>query len=225
MTTQLEERFDALADIWRKQTHYHSNTAIIMRHPAINTIIEMGQPAVPLILRRWRDHGGMWQHALSTITGVHITEGITDLTDANQEGIKGWVAISYPTLRAAWLKWGVENQHLDTVESAPQMVRGGYALRHYGFCDDDLCQETRERVYQCPCCTQTFCNQCTDILRWEIEFIRTCPRCGWNPDQTPLTKPESTEAMYAGVDTRVDGQGRANGLGQVPIDGDEGGVK
>ncbi len=38
-------------------------------------------------------------------------------------------------------------------------------------------------------------------------------------------KPESTEAMYAGVDTRVDGQGRANRPGQVPIDGDEGGVK
>ena len=37
--------------------------------------------------------------------------------------------------------------------------------------------------------------------------------------------PESTEAMHAGVDTRVDGQGRANRLGQVPIDGDEGGVK
>ena len=129
MTTQLEERFDALADIWRKQTHYHSNTAIIMRHPAINTIIEMGQPAVPLILRRWRDHGGMWQHALSTITGVHITEGITDLTDANQEGIKGWVAISYPTLRAAWLKWGVENQHLETRPETPMLREMGYSLR------------------------------------------------------------------------------------------------
>ena len=40
-----------------------------------------------------------------------------------------------------------------------------------------------------------------------------------------LLEPESTEAMCAGVDTRVDGQGRANRPGQVPIDGDEGGVK
>ena len=39
------------------------------------------------------------------------------------------------------------------------------------------------------------------------------------------SNPESTEAMYAGVDTRVDGQGRANRPGQVPIDGDEGGMK
>ena len=188
MTTQLEERFNALADIWRKQTHHQSNTEIIMRHPAINTIIEIGQPAVPLILRRWRDQGGMWQHALHAITGVHITEGITDLTDANHEVIKGWVTVRYPTLRSAWLKWGVENQHLDTIASTPQMVQGGYALRHYGFCDNDSCQETRERVYQCPCCTETFCHQCTDILRWEVESIRTCPRCGWNPDRTPLTK-------------------------------------
>ena len=35
--------------------------------------------------------------------------------------------------------------------------------------------------------------------------------------------PESTEAMCAGVDTRVDGQGRANRPGQVPIDGNDGG--
>ena len=47
---------------------------------------------------------------------------------------------------------------------------------------------------------------------------------GWTSN-TAASNPESTEAMYAGVDTRVDGQGRANRPGQVPIDGDEGGVK
>ena len=50
--------------------------------------------------------------------------------------------------------------------------------------------------------------------------------CTVSRQLTPLGRyPESTEAMYAGVDTRVDGQGRANRPGQVPIDGDEGGVK
>ena len=43
--------------------------------------------------------------------------------------------------------------------------------------------------------------------------------------ESDASKPESTEAMCAGVDTRVDGQGRANRPGQVPIDWDEGGVK
>ena len=47
----------------------------------------------------------------------------------------------------------------------------------------------------------------------------------WLADNGAQHLPESTEAMCAGVDTRVDGQGRANRPGQVPIDGDEGGVK
>ena len=40
-----------------------------------------------------------------------------------------------------------------------------------------------------------------------------------------LLKPESTEAMGRGVDTRDDGQGKANGASPIPIDGDEGGVR
>ena len=38
-------------------------------------------------------------------------------------------------------------------------------------------------------------------------------------------KPESTEAMGRGDDTKDDGQGKANGPGLIPIDGDEGGVR
>ena len=39
------------------------------------------------------------------------------------------------------------------------------------------------------------------------------------------TKPESTEAMGTGVDTRDDGHGKAKGPGPIPIDGDDGGMK
>ena len=39
------------------------------------------------------------------------------------------------------------------------------------------------------------------------------------------SNPESTEAMGRGVDTRDDGQGKANGASPIPIDGDEGGVR
>ena len=42
-------------------------------------------------------------------------------------------------------------------------------------------------------------------------------------ERTP--KPESTEAMGRGVATRDDGQGKANGAGPIPVDGDEGGVR
>ena len=40
-----------------------------------------------------------------------------------------------------------------------------------------------------------------------------------------MRNPESTEAMGRGVDTRDDGQGKANGASPIPIDGDEGGVR
>ena len=42
---------------------------------------------------------------------------------------------------------------------------------------------------------------------------------------TVSSYPESTEAMGRGVDTRDDGQGKANGASPIPIDGDEGGVR
>ena len=40
-----------------------------------------------------------------------------------------------------------------------------------------------------------------------------------------MNKPESTEAMGTGVDTRDDGQGKANGPGPDCNRGDEGGVR
>ena len=43
--------------------------------------------------------------------------------------------------------------------------------------------------------------------------------------EVALSKPESTVRMGTGVDTRVDGQGKANGPGPIPINGDEGGVR
>ena len=46
-----------------------------------------------------------------------------------------------------------------------------------------------------------------------------------HPDLEQVRKPESTEAMGRGVDTRDDGQGKANGASPIPIDGDEGGVR
>ena len=49
--------------------------------------------------------------------------------------------------------------------------------------------------------------------------------CAASVKLADVTNPESTEAMGRGVDTRDDGQGKANGASPIPIDGDEGGVR
>ena len=46
-------------------------------------------------------------------------------------------------------------------------------------------------------------------------IIEAIPEQDW----TPIPYPESTEAMGRGVDTRDDGQGKANGPGLIPIEG------
>ena len=58
--------------------------------------------------------------------------------------------------------------------------------------------------------------------RTPVEMTGKLSRC-LRERLTP--KPEFTEAMGRGVDTRDDGQGKANGPGPIPIDGDEGGVR
>ena len=70
------------------------------------------------------------------------------------------------------------------------MVWGSYTLHRYKLCDNDSCQDTTERVYQCPHCTETFCHECTELLRWEIDHLATCPQCGWNPHQTSPGTPQ-----------------------------------
>ena len=44
-------------------------------------------------------------------------------------------------------------------------------------------------------------------------------------EQYHVVNPESTVGMGTGVDTRVDGQGKANRPRPIPIGGDEGGVR
>ncbi len=52
------ERFEALADRWREETFFLSRSDLKNAHPALQEIISMGQPAVPLILERMRSQGG-----------------------------------------------------------------------------------------------------------------------------------------------------------------------
>ena len=69
-TTDLEATFAQLAEKWRKETSIHSNSAIILRHPAYQQIIAMGESILPLIFREMEENGCHWRYALSEITGA-----------------------------------------------------------------------------------------------------------------------------------------------------------
>ena len=89
---QLAEWFDTLADRWEAETRFLSNSAQMIAHPDHRAIVALGEAAVPLILRRLRDHGGHWHHALHELTG------------ADPVRRHDWGRIE--ALRAAWLQWG-----------------------------------------------------------------------------------------------------------------------
>ena len=89
------ERFIELADQWEIETVLLSRTDLMIKHPAHQKIISMGEPAVPLILQRMRSQGGHWFTALR------------DITNANpvQSADRGNVS----AMQEAWLKWGEAN--------------------------------------------------------------------------------------------------------------------
>ena len=64
-------KFRQLAAQWKAETAGHSSPRALARHPAYRQIIEMGPPAVPLILRDMQENGGWWYPALRALTGVN----------------------------------------------------------------------------------------------------------------------------------------------------------
>ena len=67
-----EATFDELADKLEWQAGYFSFIDQQAGHLAHRQIIEMGEEAVPLILRRIERQGGLWYRALETITGIPV---------------------------------------------------------------------------------------------------------------------------------------------------------
>jgi hypothetical protein len=86
-----EKEYRALANEWHRETDHHSSTSIIQSHAALQKIVRMGAPAVPLILRELNEgRDGHWFQALRTLTGENPVAKDS----------------SYDACRAAWLAWG-----------------------------------------------------------------------------------------------------------------------
>jgi len=92
------ERFEVLADWWEEETFFHSNSSLKNAHPALQEIISMGEPIVPLILERMRSQGGHWFEALQQITGA----------DPVSPADYGKIA----AMQNSWLQWGEDRGYI-----------------------------------------------------------------------------------------------------------------
>ena len=68
-STELEKEFQELANQWRHDTGHFSIVSQMTRHPAYQSIIEMGEPAIPLILKDLQAQPDHWFPALAAISG------------------------------------------------------------------------------------------------------------------------------------------------------------
>lgn len=89
----LPERFRQLADQWKVESEFLSNTAQMAMLRSYQQIIGMGQPAVPLLLEELRREPDHWFWALEAIT----------LEDPVPSADRGDVDAS----ARAWIAWGV----------------------------------------------------------------------------------------------------------------------
>src|ERR1051326_6610570 len=90
----LEQRFRQLEAVWEADTMYLSDVQRIIEHPAIQEIIRLGEPVIPLMLRDLEHEPREWVWALPRITGVNPVAS----ADAG----------NFCKTSEAWLRWGRE---------------------------------------------------------------------------------------------------------------------
>jgi hypothetical protein len=66
----LETHFRALVKQWKKDTETDFSILRMIRHPAYQEIIGMGEPVVPLLLTELKREPDFWFAALQKITGA-----------------------------------------------------------------------------------------------------------------------------------------------------------
>lgn len=88
----LETQFRALVRQWKKDTETDSSIARMIRHPAYQEIVCMGEPVVPLLLAELKKEPDFWFAALQQITGA----------DPAPKSSAGKIK----EMAKAWLDWG-----------------------------------------------------------------------------------------------------------------------
>ena len=97
-TEELEATFNELVKAWHKEADYWSFSDQRAAHWAYRGIIDLGEPALPLILREMESDDSIdWRHALEIITGKNpVTEEMWG---------EGGAA------KRAWFDWAQEEGH------------------------------------------------------------------------------------------------------------------
>ncbi len=98
VVASLRQEFAELVATWRAETAGLSSPRAMARHHAYQRIIDLGEPAIPLILQDMKENGGWWDPALRALTGQNPVP----------ESARG----SPPLNDEAWLQWGLDNGYV-----------------------------------------------------------------------------------------------------------------
>ncbi len=99
-TTDLEAEFQKLANQWRHDTGHFSFVSQMITHPAYQSILDMGEPAIPLILKDLQAQPDHWFPALAAISGES-----PQIPDEDRGRIR---AIS-----KIWIEWGKTKGYIE----------------------------------------------------------------------------------------------------------------
>lgn len=94
----LEQRFNELADEWRRQKGPISSITLKSMIPAYQRIIGLGRAIIPLILKELERKPDHWFYALEMLT----TEDENPVSDSDAGNIN--------KMAAAWVRWGKEKR-------------------------------------------------------------------------------------------------------------------
>ena len=99
-STDIEKEFQELARKWKREVGHLSVSSQIAAHPAYRSIIAMGEPAIPLILKDLQAQPDHWFEAL-----VAISDESPDIPEHHKGDL---IAIS-----KAWVEWGKMKRHIE----------------------------------------------------------------------------------------------------------------
>jgi hypothetical protein len=94
----LERKFRELVAEWQADVASLSSSTARVRHPAYRSIIALGPPVVPLLLRELEQRPNHWFAALKSLTGV----------DPVPPADRGRI----DPMTEAWIQWGKEHGYL-----------------------------------------------------------------------------------------------------------------